>query len=329
VVGPGLPTLHGWVGHLRNPLCFGLVERDPSGVVMHCDQLAVSLQSVRELVTDQFPAWAGLPIRQVVSEGTVNAVFRVGARMAARLPLRRGDVVSVRRWLVAEAEAARELSGRTRFATPEPIAFGAPGAGYPLPWAVQTWITGTVASRADPSASVPFAHDLAEFIHGVRAIPTRGRTFTGPGRGGELRAHDEWMQTCLRRSQGLLDVVRLRCLWQELQDLPRPATDRMTHGDLTPGNVLVADGRLVGILDVGGLGPADPALDLVGAWHLLEAGPRRALRAVLECDDLEWARGQAWAFEQAMGAAWYYLDTNPAMSLMGRRTIQRILADPL
>jgi aminoglycoside phosphotransferase (APT) family kinase protein len=101
----------------------------------------------------------------------------------------------------------------------------------------------------------------------------------------------------------------------------------MAHGDLIPGNVLVRDGRLVGVIDVGGLGPADPALDLVGAWHLLEAGPRQVLRDDLNCDDLEWERGKAWAFEQAMGAVWYYVKSNPVMSLMGQHTLQRIMAD--
>ena len=38
-----------------------------------------------------------------------------------------------------------------------------------------------------------------------------------------------------------------------------------------------------------------PALDLVGAWHLLDPGPRRVFRDDLECDDLEGARGKAWA----------------------------------
>ncbi len=33
-----------------------------------------------------------------------------------------------------EAAAARELLGHTPFATPEPVALGRPGAGYPLPW---------------------------------------------------------------------------------------------------------------------------------------------------------------------------------------------------
>jgi aminoglycoside phosphotransferase (APT) family kinase protein len=101
----------------------------------------------------------------------------------------------------------------------------------------------------------------------------------------------------------------------------------MNHGDLVPGNVLVSGGRLAGVLDVGGLTPADPALDLVGAWHLLDAGVRPLLRTQLGCDDLEWERGKAWAFAQAMGLVWYYLDSNPSMSGLGRRTLDRLLED--
>jgi aminoglycoside phosphotransferase (APT) family kinase protein len=175
--------------------------------------------------------------------------------------------------------------------------------------------------------SSAFAHDLAEFIADVREIDTRGRPFRGTGRGGHLPDHDEWMRTCFTRSESVLDVAPLRRAWAELRELPRgPEPDVMTHGDLIPGNVLVAEGRLAGVIDVGGLGPADPALDLVGAWHLLEAGPREILRADLRCDDLEWARGMAWAFEQAMGVVWYYADSNPPMSTMGRRTLNRIMA---
>jgi hypothetical protein len=51
------------------------------------------------------------------------------------------------------------------------------------------------------------------------------------------------------------------------------------------------------------------------------------LRERLACDDLEWQRGKAWAFEQAMGAVWYYVDSNPAMSNMGQRTLAHIMAD--
>lgn len=294
---------------------------------MHANQLTVTDDTVRVLVDEQFPAWRGLPISPVDSPGTANAIFRIGDRLAARFPLEPSDVASTWRRLDAEAAAARELAGRTRFRTPEPVALGEPGADYPLPWSVQTWLPGVVATADHPGDSDTFAHDLAEFIHGVHSIDTRGRTFRGEGRGGDLRAHDAWMATCFDRSDRLLDVPRLRRMWELLRDLPPSGPDVMTHGDLIPGNVLVDGGRLAGVIDVGGLGPADPALDLVAACHLLDARPRRLLRADLGCDDVGWERGKAWAFEQAMGLVWYYADSNPAMSRLGRRTLSRIMAD--
>jgi aminoglycoside phosphotransferase (APT) family kinase protein len=281
----------------------------------------VETQVVRALIDEQFPEWRSLPISSVTSPGTVNAIFRLGDELTARFPLQPQDVA-------AEAEAARELAGSTRFRTPEPVALGRPGAGYPHAWSVQTWLPGVTANDEDPAESVAFAHDLAEFIADVRAIDTRGRTYDGRGRGGELRSQDEWMETSLSRSGRLLDVPRLRHLWSVLRDLPRGTSpDTMTHGDLIPGNVLVAGGRLTGVIDVGGLGAADPALDLVAAWHLLAEEPRRVLREDLGCDELEWQRGRAWAYAQAMGLVWYYADTNPVMCRLGRRTLDRLLAE--
>jgi len=295
---------------------------------MHDDQLPVTAAMVRTLVDQQFPQWRALPVRRVDSQGTVNAIFRIGDELAARFPLRAADADAVRQSLVSEAAAARELAGRTRFRTPEPVALGEPGAGYPLPWSVQTWLPGVVATQADPGESAAFAHDLAEFISGVRAIGAAGRTFSGTGRGGELRSQDAWLKTCLRQSEQLLDVPRLRAMWAAMRALPRGAgEDVMTHGDLIPGNVLVSRGRLAGVLDVGGFGPADPALDLVSAWHLLEARARQVLRDDLGCDELEWNRGKAWAFAQAMGLVWYYAESNPAMAQLGRRTLARLMAD--
>jgi aminoglycoside phosphotransferase (APT) family kinase protein len=304
-----------------------IITGDAAGVDMHAGQLTASPEAVRELVDEQFPQWRDLDIRTVDSQGTVNAIFRIGDHLAARLALEPSDAGSMRRRLESEARAARELAGRTRFPTPEPVALGEPGAGYPLPWSVQTWLAGRTATDEDPGESAAFAHDLAEFICGVREIDTRGRMFSGQGRGGDLQSHDTWMGTCFRHSSQLLDVPRLRRMWEVMRRLPRSAGgDVMSHGDLIPGNVLVSGGCLAGVIDAGGLGPADPALDLVAGWHLLEAGPGQVFRDDLSCDDLEWERGRAWAFEQAMGAVWYYAESNPAMSRMGRRTLERVLA---
>ncbi|WP_042400767.1 aminoglycoside phosphotransferase family protein [Streptacidiphilus carbonis] len=291
---------------------------------MHDDQVDVTTGTVANLIGDQFPQWSGREIRPLRSSGTVNAVFRIGNDLSARFPLRRADAAEVLAALEREARAGAELAQVSPFPVPEPVALGGPGAGYPMPWSVQTWLPGTVASDADPSRSHTFAADLASFIAALRNADTQGRHFSGGGRGGVLTHHDAWMEKCFQESERLLDVDRLRAMWSQLRELPRTSPDVMSHRDLIPGNVLVAGDRLGGVLDTGGFGPADPALDLVSAWHLLRRGPREVLRRELESDDLEWERGKAWAFEQAMGLVWYYAESNPTVSTMGRRTLDRI-----
>lgn len=294
-------------------------------MTMHADQVDVTSEIVTALIQEQFPQWSGRAIRPLSSTGTVHAIFRIGDGLSARFPLRPADADEVLAVLEREARASAELAQVSRFPVPEPVALGKPGAGYPMPWSVQTWLPGTIALDADPSGSDAFAEDLAAFIAAMRDAGTRGRVFDGDNRGGVLTHHDDWMAKCFQESEELLDVSRLRQLWGHFRELPRTSADVMSHGDLIPGNVLVAGDRLGGVLDTGGYGPADPALDLVGAWHLLQPGPRDVLRRTLACDDLEWERGKAWAFEQAMGLVWYYVETNRSMSGMGRRTLDRIL----
>lgn len=291
---------------------------------MHADQLAVAVKTVRGLVDEQFPQWRALPIRVVSAAGTVNAIFRLGEDLAARFPLRSQQQRRARESLAAEASAMAEFAEVCSVPAPRPVAIGEPGEGYPLPWSVQTWLAGTDAMVADPAASVAFAQDLAAVIARLRRVDTRGRTFRGAGRGGHLPDHDQWLETCFQESVGLLDVPRLRAMWAEMRTLPEVDRDVMCHGDLIPPNVLVRDGRLVGVLDSGGFAAADPALDLVGAWHLLEDGPRTVLREALGCSEVQWRRGMAWAFQQSMGLVWYYARSNPAMSACGRRTLQRL-----
>ncbi|MER6349046.1 aminoglycoside phosphotransferase family protein [Streptomyces sp. NPDC001595] len=293
---------------------------------MHDDQVDVTIDIVAALIREQFPQWSGKAVRHLPSTGTVNAIFRIGDDLSARFPLRPAEAAEALAVLEREARASAELAQVvSRFPVPEPVALGKPGAGYPMPWSVQTWLPGTVALDADPSGSDAFAEDLAAFIAALREAGTRGRRFSGENRGGVLAHHDDWMAKCFEESEGLLDVPRLRRVWSRFRELPRTSADVMSHGDLIPGNVLVAGDRLAGVLDTGGFGPADPALDLVGAWHLLRTGPREVLRRALACDDLEWERGKAWAFEQAMGLVWYYAESNPTMSRLGRRTLDRVL----
>ncbi len=297
------------------------------GVKMHDGQLEIGEADVRGLLAEQFPAWREMPVRRVQGVGTVNAIFRIGDGYAARFPLERADAPEMERRLVREMAALEELATVATVPSPVPVSIGAPGRGYPLPWTIQTWIPGEIATPDATAHSRALAHDLVELIAALRSADMRGRAFSGEGRGGCLQDSDEWMATCFAESEGMLPVPELRVMWSRLRALPDAPGLAMTHGDLIPANLLLDEARLCGLLDGGGFGPADPSLDLVVAWHLLDADARAVMRDGLRCGELEWRRGAAWAFQQSMGLVWYYTRSNPAMSMLGRSTLRRLLDD--
>jgi len=60
-------------------------------------------------------------------------------------------------------------------------------------------------------------------------------------------------------------------VWGEMVALlPLPFDRVVTHGDSSLDNVLLADGRVTGCIDVGRAGVADPYQDLAILWHNLE-----------------------------------------------------------
>lgn len=297
-------------------------------VPMHPHQMELTLDTVAGLVADQFPRWRGLTVRPVSSHGTVNVLFRLGEELVLRFPLEPGAPDAKRTWLLAEAEAARRLLGRVPVPTPEPVVLGEPGRGYPLPWVVYRWLQGNDVWAAGVADSADFAHDLASFVEALRSMDAEGRSFQGSGRGGLLTSQDDSVATWLGRSHGLIDVDALTRLWARLRQTPRAeAPDVWTHGDLMPGNLLAKNGRLCAVIDVGGLSPADPALDVMPAWNLMGPGARQAFRVALDVDEHEWERGKGWAFAQAIGCLPYYRDTNPVMSDIARRTLLALLTD--
>lgn len=192
---------------------------------MHPGQLEITTSTVEALVRSQFPQWAGQPVVAVRSHGTVNALFRIGDDLVARFPIEPGDPVDQLSEIEAEVDAARRLRAVAPCPTPEPVAIGDPGEGFPLPWSVYRWLTGTIASDAQVADSPSYAVDLGRFVLALRAVPTQDRTFSRPGRGGLLTAHDEDVADGLDRSRGMIDVDRLARVWADVRTMPRTEPD--------------------------------------------------------------------------------------------------------
>lgn len=294
---------------------------------MSPERLVVDATTASNLIADQFPALAGAEVRILPVGGTESTIARIGADLTARFPVHADDPVRVAGRLRAQLAATDAFAAASTVPAPRARGMGRPGHGYPLPWTLQTWVQGDVATPVSSADAVELARDLAALIRSLRRVPTGGRRFGGEGRGGALTDHDGWVAECLERSADLLDVPALGGMWTALRTLPQTGAPVMSHTDLIPANLLATEGRLVGVLDAGGFQPADPALDLVCAWHLFDADARAVLREEVGCSHLEWLRGAAWALEQALGLVWFYERTNPPMAALGRSTLARLLAD--
>lgn len=82
------------------------------------------------------------------------------------------------------------------------------------------------------------------------------------------------------------------------------------HGDLLPGNLLVRQDRLCGVIDWSGAGIGDPACDAMVAWAF-PSNARRIFREAVGFDDATWARARGWVVEQTILYIPYYERTLP------------------
>jgi aminoglycoside phosphotransferase (APT) family kinase protein len=148
----------------------------------------------------------------------------------------------------------------------------------------------------------------------------------GPGRALGRRDLDRDVRSALADAAPLVDSAGLARIWERcLTAAADDAPAVWLHADLMPGNLLVRDGRLAAVIDLGAVTIGDPAVDLMPAWNMLPAGARAAYRRALGTDDATWERGRGWALVQAIVALPYYVDTNPAMAATARHTLDALL----
>jgi aminoglycoside phosphotransferase (APT) family kinase protein len=289
--------------------------------------LNVDVATVRALLATQFPEWSKLPLEPVRSAGTDNALFRLGADKAVRLPRVDWAVPQIdkeQRWLPV-------LAPQLPLAIPLPLARGAPGADYPWPWSVQSWLEGHDATVAPLGDLRTAAATLADFIAALHRIDTAGGPRAGPHnfhRGVPLGHRDSYVRQALTQLAGAIDTERATAIWNEALAAPEwHGSPVWIHGDIDARNLLVLDGNISAVIDFGGLGVGDPACDLSVAWNLLDAEAREGIRAALGVDDATWIRGRGWALSIALIQLPYYLATNPTLVAIARRTIDAVLTE--
>ncbi len=58
---------------------------------LHAGEIDISAGLAARLIAEQFPHWAGLPVRPVSSAGTECVLYRLGDELVIRLPRRPGE----------------------------------------------------------------------------------------------------------------------------------------------------------------------------------------------------------------------------------------------
>ncbi|MEV7727617.1 aminoglycoside phosphotransferase family protein [Streptomyces sp. NPDC087917] len=291
---------------------------------MHADEVDIDEALVGRLVAAQFPQWADLAVTKVRSAGTDNAMYRLGADMAVRLPRIPDSVRQVakeNRWLP-------RLSPHLPLAVPTPLGRGVPGEGFDFPWSVYRWIEGENLFDEPVADLRETALQLGAFVAALQRIDATGGPFSF--RGGPVSTRDESVREAIRDlgSDGTVDGDAATALWEEVLRLPQWQGDPVwVHSDLLPGNLLGHRGRLSAVIDFGAVGVGDPACDMMAAWSLLSSETRDLFREAVDVDDATWARGRGWALCFGLTAEHEYRVTNPVLAAVAHRTVAEALSD--
>ncbi|MFE6053328.1 aminoglycoside phosphotransferase family protein [Kitasatospora sp. NPDC056446] len=289
---------------------------------MHADEIDIDDALVRRMVAERFPQWAGLPVEEVATAGTSNAMYRLGADLVVRIPRIPGAAEDIGKECAWLGRLAPELP----VAVPVPLALGGPVDGCPWPWSVLRWLDGVNPAAGRPAEPALLAAGLADFVNAMRRIDPAG----GPAsyRGEPLAERDGAVRAAIAALAGAVDARAAASVWERALRAPgHPGPPVWIHADLQPGNLLVdGRGRLSAVIDFGCAGLGDPAVDLIPAWYVLPAPVRAAFRAAVGADDAAWARGRGWALSVALLELAYYRETSPRMTGIARHVIAEVLA---
>ncbi|MFG2405434.1 aminoglycoside phosphotransferase family protein [Streptomyces brevispora] len=281
---------------------------------------------VKRLIDAQFPRWSGLPVTPVEVDGWDNRTYRLGDAMTVRLPTAAGYVPAVAK----EHHWLPRLAPSLPVAVPPVLALGAPGEGYPFPWSVRRWLRGETAAPDRIDDLPRFAVSVADFLIALRRCDASDAPLAGEHscyRGAPPAHYDEETRRCLTALGDHVDTDRARTVWEAALTTRWSGPPVWFHGDIAPGNLLVADGELTAVIDFGTSGTGDPACDLVIAWGMFSGDSREAFRHAVGQDAGTWARARGWALWKALLKLTEHIGTDPSQAARELRVVEAVLAD--
>lgn len=176
-------------------------------------------------------------------------------------------------WLRQEYQALSALA-QTALPTPQPHAFvQREMVGWLESWLVMDYLPGepllaAIGQETDQAARQNLLRAFGSVLAAIHSTPISAA----------LHCDDRpWLDRMLEHAEHALlhyPVDGNAALLETLkQRRPQPITPTLIHGDFTVDNVLVAAGRVTGVIDWAGGGPGDPRYDLALAVRPQPNGP--------------------------------------------------------
>lgn len=287
---------------------------------MPAAEVEIDATLVRNLLRAQRPDLADQPIDQIAF-GWDNVSFRVGADLVARLPRRAlaADLIA------NEARWLPELATRLPLPVPVPVFLGAAGQGYPWQWLIAPLLPGQPASTAVSIDYRACAESLGSFLASLH-VSAPEEAPENPFRGVPLSDRDRVTRERLEILSDDVDIARLEVLWEQALSTPQHSGELVwLHGDPHPGNFLIDDGRLSGVIDFGDITAGDPATDLAIVWSLLPSDHHEVFwLSYGNVGEALRIRARGWAL--SLGTAYLACSAdNPTMATIGAQTIRAVL----
>lgn len=260
----------------------------------------ITLSLVIDLIAEQFPQWAHLPIRPVEFDGWDNKTFHLGDTMSIRLPSAEGYAAQVEK----EQTWLPKLAPYLSCGIPEPIAMGCPSKNYPWNWSIYKWIDGESSNTLfiNDVHLLLISEDLARFLNELHKIDIIGGPLPGAHnyyRGDHPSVYDAQTRSAITELQTMIDADRAMAVWEKAINSKWNKNPVWIHGDFASGNFLIKNNRLTAVIDFGCMGVGDPACDLVIAWTFLKNESRKVFRSHLNLEADTWARARGWALWKA------------------------------
>jgi aminoglycoside phosphotransferase (APT) family kinase protein len=235
---------------------------------------------------------------EVLGHGWDYTIWVADGTYAFRFPRRQVVVPGTER----EIAILPRLAPLLPLPVPAPVFVGRPTDEYPWPFFGSDFLHGRELAEAglDGDGRLAVALELASFLHALHSVELDEPLPL------DVNHRADMARRVPLAREGLADLERLG-IWHaplsvhellaEAERLPPPEPAAIVHGDLHFRQVLVADGRVTGIVDWVDVCRSDPAIDLSLVWSFLPARQRAAfLEAYGEVSDEQLLRARVLAF---------------------------------